>query len=197
MIQMIQKALFINVFLNDTKCPPLIDVRSEECCHIRNFIMKSGLEKNNRVGPDKKQCRRNTYWHSPYILNIEYILHILQKPVKFRKVLRLLSSDTAEDIYIIYWYSKAFNFASVNLVNILVILINLENMLVNLVNILVILKFSVPFLICPPGKSHRQATMSFAKFLLRKYSENLLSEPLMKIPCYKWIYLAKYPYWVK
>ena len=60
-------------------------------------------------------------------------------------------------------------------------------MLVNLVNILVILKFSVPFLICPPGKSHRQATMSFAKFLLRKYSENLLSESLMKIPCYKYL----------
>ena len=56
-----QDALFINELLNDTKCPPLIDVRSEECCHIRNFIMKSGLEKNNRVGPDKKQCRRNTY----------------------------------------------------------------------------------------------------------------------------------------
>ena len=76
---MIQKAVFLNELLNDTKCPPLIDVRSEECCHIRNFIMKSGLEKNNRVGPDKKQCRRNTYWHSPYILNIEYILHILKK----------------------------------------------------------------------------------------------------------------------
>ena len=206
---MIQKAVFLNELLNDTKCPPLIDVRSEECCHIRNFIMKSGLEKNNRVGPDKKQCRRNTYWHSPYILNIEYIIYIIyciyckNQSSDLQHLLPKVSKSfeashqIQQKIYYIYWYSKAYNFASVNLVNILVILINLENMLVNLVIILVILKFSVPFLICPPGKSHRQATMSFAKFLLRKYSENLLSESLMKIPCYKWIYLEKYLYWVK
>ena len=137
---MIQKAVFLNELLNDTKCPPLIDVRSEECCHIRNFIMKSGLEKNNRVGPDKKQCRRNTYWHSPYILNIEYILHISQKTVKWSSAFitkgfekfwgffHQIQQKIYVYLYVIYidWYSRAYNFASVNLVNILVIQINLK-----------------------------------------------------------------------